>query len=128
MTFWDTILSTTNFLYSMFNVNTDYATYLLSDSSFILLATFYYKIQQLVSFLQVLIASIYTPIFSSVSTSTFNAICVAFKFLVLIALLIFIRGGIPRYRFDHLTKVGWIKYLSLVLASMLIQFLLMWMC
>jgi NADH:ubiquinone oxidoreductase subunit H len=28
------------------------------------------------------------------------------KFLVLIALLIFIRGGVPRYRYDFLTKMG----------------------
>lgn len=30
----------------------------------------------------------------------------AFKFLVLISLLIFVRGGLPRYRFDFLTKIG----------------------
>jgi len=28
------------------------------------------------------------------------------KFIVLIALLIFVRGGIPRYRYDFLTKIG----------------------
>ena len=128
MTFWDTILSTINFLNSTFSAHTDYASYILSDSNFVVLTTFYYKIQQFTNFIQLLLSSVYSPIFLSVSSSTFSALCIAFKFLVLIALLIFIRGGIPRYRFDHLTKVGWIKYLSLVLASMLIQFLLMWMC
>lgn len=29
-----------------------------------------------------------------------------FKFILLIALLVFVRGGIPRYRFDFLTKIG----------------------
>ena len=29
-----------------------------------------------------------------------------FKFLTLISLLVFIRGGIPRYRYDFLTKLG----------------------
>ena len=34
------------------------------------------------------------------------ALTMAFKFLCLIALLIFIRGGVPRYRYDFLTKIG----------------------
>lgn len=128
MTFWDIMLSAINFLHSTFSLHTDYTSYILSDSTFVLLATLYYKAQQLTNFIQLALNSIYSPIFLSVSSSTFNALCIALKFLLLIALLIFIRGGIPRYRFDHLTKVGWIKYLSLVLASMLIQFLLIWIC
>jgi NADH:ubiquinone oxidoreductase subunit H len=52
------------------------------------------------------------------------ALVMAFKFLVLIALLIFIRGGVPRYRYDFLTKIGWIKFLSLVLAVFLSSLLL----
>lgn len=35
-----------------------------------------------------------------------NALVMSFKFLVLIAVLVFIRGGIPRYRYDFLTKLG----------------------
>lgn len=42
-----------------------------------------------------------------------------FKFILLIALLVFVRGGIPRYRFDFLTKIGWIKFLSLILSIFL---------
>jgi NADH:ubiquinone oxidoreductase subunit H len=34
-------------------------------------------------------------------------------------MLVFIRGGIPRYRYDFLTKIGWIKFLSLILAVFL---------
>jgi len=43
------------------------------------------------------------------------------KFLLSIALLIFIRGGIPRYRFDHLTRIGWVKFLTLVVCFLLIE-------
>jgi len=52
------------------------------------------------------------------------AILIALKFILLIALLVFIRGGIPRYRYDFLTKIGWIKFLSLVIAVFLSSFLL----
>jgi len=55
---------------------------------------------------------------------SFNILNVAFKFIVLIALLIFVRGGIPRYRYDFLTKVGWIKFLSLILSIFLSSLLL----
>lgn len=37
------------------------------------------------------------------------------KFLLCIALLIFIRGGTPRYRYDYLTKIGWVKFLGFTL-------------
>jgi len=37
---------------------------------------------------------------------SFAVLNTAFKFIILIALLIFVRGGIPRYRYDFLTKVG----------------------
>jgi len=35
-----------------------------------------------------------------------SSIVTSIKFIVLIALLVFVRGGIPRYRFDYLTKLG----------------------
>lgn len=127
-----TLLSLINdfvqFISSLFTVKTDFASSILSDTVMLHLTTAYYKIQFSVDCLYYLLSDIYSSVFGSVSTISFNSIIVALKFVSLIALLIFIRGGIPRYRFDHLTKIGWIKYLSLVLASMLIQFLLLWMC
>jgi NADH:ubiquinone oxidoreductase subunit H len=63
------------------------------------------------------------PSFILKYTST-AAILIALKFIFLIALLVFIRGGIPRYRYDFLTKIGWIKFLSLVIAVFLSSFLL----
>ena len=38
-------------------------------------------------------------------TSLFS-IFFGIKFILLIALLVFVRGGIPRYRYDFLTKLG----------------------
>jgi NADH:ubiquinone oxidoreductase subunit H len=39
-------------------------------------------------------------------TNIINSVIFALKFLILISLLIFIRGGVPRYRYDFLTKIG----------------------
>ena len=39
-----------------------------------------------------------------------NSIIYACKFSVSILFLIFIRAGIPRYRYDFLTKLGWVKF------------------
>jgi NADH:ubiquinone oxidoreductase subunit H len=60
-------------------------------------------------------------------TNVTNALVFAIKFLVLIALLVFVRGGIPRYRYDFLTKVGWIKFLSLILSIFLSSLLLVYL-
>jgi NADH:ubiquinone oxidoreductase subunit H len=38
--------------------------------------------------------------------TSITAIIIALKFILLIALLVSIRGGIPRYRYDFLTKIG----------------------
>jgi NADH:ubiquinone oxidoreductase subunit H len=95
-----------SFVTVMFNTKTDYASYVISDATGVYLTVLYYKIQYLVDQSYYLLNLIYSSIFWSVSSPSFNALIVALKFLSLIALLIFIRGGIPRYRFDHLTKVG----------------------
>ena len=116
------------FVASFTYTKTDFTSTILSESSVLTLTVLYYKCQYLTDCLYFTFTFLYSSLFGSVSSTTLNALVTALKFLLLIALLIFIRGGIPRYRFDHLTKVGWIKYLSLVLASMLIQFLLLWMC
>lgn len=38
------------------------------------------------------------------------------KFLVFIAFVVIIRSGTPRYRFDYLTKLGWLKFLGFSLT------------
>jgi NADH:ubiquinone oxidoreductase subunit H len=38
------------------------------------------------------------------------------KFLLSIAFLVLIRGGTPRYRYDYLTKLGWLKFLGFVIS------------
>ena len=60
----------------------------------------------------------------AISSNMSSAMCVAIKFLACIALLIFARGGIPRFRFDYLTKLGWIRFLSLVLLVFLLEILI----
>jgi NADH:ubiquinone oxidoreductase subunit H len=70
--------------------------------SFMLLSVHRYldsKFQEISGFL----LQIYND-YSAVFTT--GSVIIAIKFLLSIALLIFIRGGLPRYRFDHLTKVG----------------------
>lgn len=47
-----------------------------------------------------------------------SSIIFALKFILLIALLVFVRGGIPRYRYDFLTKVGWIQMLNFILLAL----------
>ena len=37
------------------------------------------------------------------------------KFLLAISFLILIRGGTPRYRYDYLTKLGWLRFIGLVI-------------
>jgi NADH:ubiquinone oxidoreductase subunit H len=91
---------------SLFNAKLGYSSYIMSDSAVIFLTTVYYKLQFMLDFIYFASLTLYSSLFCSVSVVSFNALVIAFKFLVLIALLIFIRGGIPRYRFDHLTKVG----------------------
>lgn len=43
----------------------------------------------------------------------------ALKFSLCLALLILIRGGTPRYRYDYLTKLGWLKFLGFIIAVFL---------
>lgn len=53
-----------------------------------------------------------------------NALVFSLKFISIISLLVFVRGGVPRYRYDFLTKMGWLKLLSLTLAYFLSVLLL----
>lgn len=43
---------------------------------------------------------------TQLSTNMKDALITAIKFLSCVTLLIFARGGIPRFRFDYLTKLG----------------------
>ena len=86
----------------------------LSDSLICFINTNYYFIK---------ISNIFLSF--GISSNTVDAVSVSLKFLACIALLIFARGGIPRFRFDYLTKLGWIRFLSLVLLSFLIEILIL---
>ena len=45
-------------------------------------------------------------ILSTVKLTSYLSIFMGIKFIILIGLLIVVRGGIPRYRYDFLTKLG----------------------
>ena len=45
------------------------------------------------------------------------------KLTFCILILILIRGGVPRYRYDYLTKIGWIRFLAWTLTVFLIVLL-----
>lgn len=77
------------------------------------------------NFLSYFLSLLDSRIDSQVSTNMKDALFMAIKFLICIALLIFARGGIPRFRFDYLTKLGWIRFLSLVLLSFLVEVLIL---
>jgi hypothetical protein len=66
-----------------------------------------------------------TLVLNSFTPYVTNAILMSLKFLICISILIFARGGIPRFRFDYLTKLGWIRFLSLVLLFFLIEIILL---
>lgn len=81
----------------------------------------------LLNFLVKLILTIVSPVYTillTIKTTSFLSIFMGIKFVILIGLLIVVRGGIPRYRYDFLTKLGWIKTLSLVLVIFLVNLLL----
>lgn len=81
--------------------------------------------QTLYSWVLSILNVFYSPlVFKSL---TLDAISFTLKFVVTIALLVFIRGGVPRYRYDFLTKIGWIKFLSLVLLIFLSSLLLVYL-
>ena len=46
-----------------------------------------------------------------------SSIIFGFKFLITIAFLVLIRGGTPRYRYDYLTKLGWLKFINIIIFS-----------
>ncbi len=48
----------------------------------------------------------------------------AIKFCLSIWLLILVRGGLPRYRYDYLTKLGWLKFLGFIIAIFFLSILI----
>lgn len=51
-------------------------------------------------------------------TSNFRApLPYSMKLITSLFFLMFIRAGLPRYRYDYLTKLGWVKFLLLSLFA-----------
>lgn len=53
-----------------------------------------------------------------------NAFIYSLKFTISILFLIFIRAGLPRYRYDYLTKLGWNKFLIFALTISIFFFII----
>lgn len=102
-------------------------TYLVSSLPQALLSCVLYFYNLGLTFINYL-DSLFYPIAFFFNEYTISAFIYALKFLCFIAILIFVRGGIPRYRFDYLTKLGWMKFLSLILLFFLFEFLLLILC
>ena len=62
-----------------------------------------------------------TFFYSYATNYTFVFTC---KLAFCLVFLSAIRGGVPRYRYDFLTKMGWVKFLGYVLSLFLIVFVL----
>lgn len=118
-------------IFNFFFLNYNYNTILLqlnntsSIENYLPLVSFFNIIFFLKTLTIHLLTSIELILQLQLSTNMKDAICMAIKFLICIALLIFARGGIPRFRFDYLTKLGWIRFLSLVLMSFLVELLIL---
>ena len=118
-------------IFNFFFLNYNYNTILLqlnntsSIENYLPLVSFFNIIFFLKTLAIHLLTSIELILQLQLSTNMKDAICMAIKFLICIALLIFARGGIPRFRFDYLTKLGWIRFLSLVLMSFLVELLIL---
>jgi NADH:ubiquinone oxidoreductase subunit H len=49
-----------------------------------------------------------------------KAIIYSIKLVAMLSFLLLMRGGTPRYRYDYLTKLGWLKFLSYNLFMLII--------
>lgn len=57
--------------------------------------------------------------FASFHLARNTALVFSLKLILSVMLLILVRGGTPRYRYDYLTKLGWLKFLGLVVVFFL---------
>lgn len=63
--------------------------------------------------------------FFNYSFFNFNvAFVYSFKLTLSLLFLIFIRAGLPRYRYDYLTKLGWSKFLFIILFFFIFFFII----
>ena len=60
--------------------------------------------------------SLYVLVFSAITPATLFAI----KLVAVLLFLIAVRGGLPRFRYDYLTILGWSKFLSTILIVFLL--------
>lgn len=96
-----------------------------------LLSSFFYITHDLIAILECIITSInLNPNFNFdyvldntlklAENSVFQFIL---KLLLAVMLLILVRGGTPRYRYDYLTKLGWLKFIGLIISFFILYLL-----
>jgi NADH:ubiquinone oxidoreductase subunit H len=78
---------------------------LFTSSQFVILSILLTIIIILTKSIYILLSPILL-IFSTLKLTSYLSIFMGLKFILLIGLLIVVRGGIPRYRYDFLTKLG----------------------
>jgi len=92
---------------------------------------FYYCISTgLIS--EIYLSKLYALLINDVSITLVNnkinvpnlALVYGIKFFISILFLIFIRAGIPRYRYDFLTFLGWVRFLLISVLFLLALFIL----
>ena len=63
----------------------------------------------------------FNPLFTGSLHTTDYTLYLTLKLIFSLLFLILIRGGVPRYRYDFLTKIGWVKFLGYVLSIFIIS-------
>lgn len=118
--YFSNLLSKIDYFFAKYNYKTFFFSFydnylpgfLVAPVNFIILV--FYKIVNLTASLLLNLYGIWGNFFfileTTIATSTNSlvakSISIALKFILAIAFLIFARGGIPRFRFDYLTRLG----------------------
>ena len=107
---------------------------ILIITTFVLCETYYYTISHYPSFLGTVDLISTLDSFYTTYTSTKDGIIYFYatnytltftlKVTLCLMFLIVIRGCVPRYRYDFLTKMGWVKFLGYILTIFLISIIL----
>ena len=53
--------------------------------------------------------------------------CKILSIVLSVFIVILIRGGVPRYRYDFLTKLGWVKFLLYILLLFILALVMVFL-
>lgn len=86
------------------------------------------KIIQLYSICINLVFTTVTGLLNYTSLNFNSSLIYGVKFIITLLFLIFIRAGIPRYRYDYLTILGWNRFLFFCLFILISLLILYFLC